>query len=54
MACPFREDFLQALAIEGKLGACILGHLFRNFEPVHGHGTRILRFHPFAKNVSWD
>lgn len=49
MACPFRTDFLQALAIEGKLGACVLSHLFRDFEPVHGHELRILRPHPFAK-----
>ena len=48
MACPFRKDFLQALAIEGKLGACVLSHLFRNFEPVHGHGYRILHGPAFA------
>lgn len=52
LACPFRKDFLQALAIEGKLGACVLSHLFRNFEPVHDHETRILRQHPFAK-IRW-
>jgi len=37
LACPFRKDFLEALAIEGKLGACVLSHLFRNLEPVHSH-----------------
>jgi hypothetical protein len=34
---PFGKDFLQALAIEGKLGASVLGHLFRDLEPVHSH-----------------
>ena len=65
LPCPFRKDFLQALAIEGKLGSCVLSHLFRNFKPVHGHGYRILRgpafsniidhtqhrSHPFANNA---
>ena len=51
MPCPFGKDFLQALAIDGKLGARILSHLFRNFEPVDGHMTRILPLKLFAKNA---
>jgi hypothetical protein len=49
LPCPFRKDFLQALAIEGKLGACVLSHLFRNFEPVHGHEASITPSPPFRK-----
>lgn len=40
LARPIREDFLEALAIEGKLGSSVLSHLFRDFEPVHGHGYK--------------
>jgi hypothetical protein len=51
LPCPFRKDFLQALAIEGKLGACVFCHLLCDFEPVYGHETRILSRHPFAKTA---
>jgi hypothetical protein len=40
---PFRKNLLQALAIEGKLGSRVLSHLFRNFEPVHGHETTAMK-----------
>lgn len=51
-ACPFRKDFLQSLAIEGKLGACVLSHLFRHFEPVHGHESSITPPSPFRKELA--
>jgi hypothetical protein len=40
VALPVPQGFMQGLAIDGKLGACVLSHLFRNFEPVHGQATK--------------
>ena len=50
MARPFRKDFLQALAVDRKLRACIFCHLLCDFKPIYGHGPRILH-DPASANV---
>jgi hypothetical protein len=37
----FSKDFLQALSFNSHASAGSLGHLLREFDPVHSHSRRI-------------
>ncbi len=48
------KDFLQALSFNSHSRTSGLGHLLREFEPVHSHGYRILHRRRFANVIDPD